>query len=87
MDVGEYMARKCVCGRPRAEHAHFHERVADGRILLRVLPVPHSAVRCEGFLDEIELELGGNPRENPLLSPLVEERLAELRVRQKEPVS
>jgi hypothetical protein len=85
MDARQYMARRCVCGRPRAEHVHLYQ-VYDGQRFLRVLPVTGDAP-CAGYLDEFELELQGNPLENPRLSPLVEEELAEIRIRQNGPVS
>ena len=64
--VRQYMRRMCVCGRTRNEHAHFYQ---DGS--LRVLAV--TTTKCTGFLDAIELELGGNPLNNDLLGPLVSE--------------
>lgn len=78
MNIRQYMDRRCICGRSRAEHAHMHERLSDGTTLLRVLPVPATSERpCGGYLDAIELELGGCPTENQLLAPLVRERLGE----------
>lgn len=62
MDVTEYMSRACVCGEPRS--AHFHAFTESGE--LRVV-----GTRCRGYLDAIELELGGNPALNPLLRPLI----------------
>lgn len=65
-NVEHYMNRLCVCGISRARHVHFR---VDGK--LRVLP-PEQMAQCDGFLDAIELELGGNPTENPLLKPLID---------------
>jgi hypothetical protein len=85
MDAKEYMARKCVCGRTRGEHVHMYQRL-PGLTLLRVLPLTGDAP-CAGYLDEFELELQGDPRQNVHLSPLVEEELADVRIRQNGPVS
>ncbi len=87
MDAKEYMARRCVCGRTRAEHVHFYQCLPEGIQLLRVLPLPAEGVLCAGYLDEFELELKGNPMQNVHLSPLVEENLAEVRIAQNGPVS
>lgn len=81
MNAAEYMARRCVCGRPRAEHIHVYQ-LCDGHRFLRVLPVTGEAP-CAGYLDEFELELQGNPVENEHLGPLAEEQLAEVRIRQR----
>ena len=63
--VRQYMRRMCVCGRPRDEHAHFRR---NGNLVVVAV-----AGACSGFLDAIELELGGNPLNNDLLGPLVSE--------------
>jgi hypothetical protein len=72
----QYMERYCVCGRPRREHAHFYQHawkagansdLGNWATGLQVLAVTGS---CGGFLDAIELRLGGKPMENPLLSAL-----------------
>ena len=60
--VRAYMERVCTCGHRRAEHGHFVEP-KNGQ--LHVLAVNN--VKCSGFLDAIELQLGGNPAENPLI--------------------
>lgn len=79
MNMQEYMGRRCVCGQLRSHHVHFDEyslgRKRDtgpGRPTGRfhVLPASHGNA-CTGFLDEIELELRGNPATNALLAPLV----------------
>lgn len=62
--VRQYMRRLCVCGEPRDMHAQFYQ---NGE--LRVLSVQHA--KCSGFLDALELELQGNPLQNPLLAPLM----------------
>ena len=67
--VAHYMQCRCICGRPRAEHAHFHD--ASGRLYVRAV----TNSQCHGFLDELELALGGNPLLNPLLQPRAEENL------------
>jgi hypothetical protein len=82
MNVRQYMERRCVCGQPRLAHVHFEVfaptkkdgslGIATGKF--RVLPV-NDFNHCPGFLDEIELELRGNPATNPLLAPLVAEQL------------
>lgn len=77
MIVAEYMNRRCVCGELRKDHAHHHEWVnADGTLKtnpdmrkVRVLAVTNG--ECTGFLDEIELELGGYPPTNKHLGPLM----------------
>lgn len=79
VDAKQYMERKCVCGRTRGEHIHLWQRLPEGEMLLRVLPITGEA-SCAGFLDEFELELTGDPSKNPHLSPLVEENLAAVRV-------
>lgn len=85
MDAKAYMARRCVCGLTRGEHAHFHQQL-DGKTILRVLPVANPTL-CLGFLDEFELELGGCPQDNAHLGPLVEEELSKARIRENGPVS
>ena len=82
MEIREYMERRCICGQPRKFHVHFREvmptkdgaglGIATGRF--QVLPV-NDHNHCRGFLDEIELELGGNPATNPHLAPFVAENL------------
>jgi hypothetical protein len=66
MDIAEYMKRKCICGAPRDEHVHFEDQSGQ----LHVLAINNR--NCSGFLDEIELQLGGNPQTNPLLAPLID---------------
>lgn len=82
MNIAEYMNRRCLCGLPRSEHAHFHEAVrGEGGVIrlgydfvVRSVSNPH----CKGFVDEIERELGGNPAQNPHLGPLVSEQVRAL---------
>mgnify|MGYP001565846341 CR=1 FL=1 len=74
MNVREYMQRRCVCGRPRAEHAHFSNPLAQAGFTVRCA----TRLACTGFVDEFELELSGNPALNPLLAPLVREQLEAL---------
>ena len=69
--IRDYMARKCVCGLSRALHAHVYQPH------LVVLAVPNPGRRCQGFLDEIELRLGGCPATNELLEPLVVDQVAQ----------
>lgn len=71
MNAAEYLARRCVCGLTRGEHIHVHEHWATGEKLLRVLPATSGERRCAGYLDELELELGGCPADNPHLAPLM----------------
>lgn len=71
MNVREYMERRCVCGRPRAEHAHFQSPLTVAGFAVRCA----TRLTCSGFMDEFELELGGNPALNPHLAPLVREQL------------
>jgi hypothetical protein len=68
-DVDAYMKRRCMCGAPRSQHAHFHTN--DGS--LQILAVQRAS--CTGFKDEIEFELGGNPLDNAHLGPLIREKL------------
>lgn len=65
-DLREYMNRSCVCGLPRREHVHA---TLKGRL---VVVAPHALDRCPGFMDAIELDLRGDPSQNPLLRPLLE---------------
>lgn len=79
MNVAEYLQRRCVCGRPRHEHVHVHDQFGGQRVL-RVLPLTGQSL-CAGYLDEVELELGGNPLDNAHLGPLVREKLDALHQR------
>ena len=66
----QYMERYCVCGKPRHEHAHsrrsreaivYAESMPEavrGKPVIRVVGV---TAPCGGFLDAVELDLGGNP--------------------------
>ena len=77
--IHEYLKRVCLCGQPRSEHAHFHSasRGEGGVLRLGRDFVVRSVTNpeCQGFVDSIELELQGNPLENPLLGPLVQAQL------------
>jgi hypothetical protein len=74
--VAEYMTRVCRCGKPRSEHAHaWTQRGAEWADPSsrdpKDLHVVGMTVACEGFLDAIELELGGMPLANKHLRPLM----------------
>lgn len=70
MIVAEYMERMCVCGTKRSHHAHAWTGGLAGHGKLRVVGVLSD---CDGFLDAIEMELGGNPLANKHLGPLMRE--------------
>jgi hypothetical protein len=75
LTVAEYMELRCLCGRPRREHAHsYADALLPGDVLnphpvnLRVIGVQND---CEAFTWEMERELGGNPYANKHLRPFM----------------
>ncbi len=72
MTIDQYMRRPCLCGRPRGAHVHSFPA---GRV---AIPGDMSGLHvvtldgdCLGFVDEIERELGGDPRTNKHLSEIL----------------
>jgi hypothetical protein len=72
MTIDQYMSRPCLCGRPRGAHVHSFPAtrvaVAGDMAGLRVVTLDGD---CLGFVDEIERELGGDPRTNRHLSEIL----------------
>lgn len=78
-DVRAYMESDCACGHKRGRHAHFFPSTVSYDETFAVSSIPKvmcmEECACHGFTPAIEMELKGNPMTNPLLAPLIEERL------------
>lgn len=56
MTTSAYLARACLCGAPRSQHAYTYVNDGAGQIVLRILPMTDDP--CAGFVDAIEREIG-----------------------------